>query len=216
MSTGRGAESIRSLLSAPYHALDLLTAALDVGISVKSSDDAGTTGSGGPRTIAQYNFGLQQTAFAQHPGAEEIRTYPCNGTTGTAFELKNESPNPIPGRDLAANPIGQPIIIAVRPGQLVEITSATMVKKSDLTAIALRPTMTCANDPNSHLDPSRAIILPDVPPEPNTEYTVSIAGTNTAIADFNNGHPVSSGTNPAITSNATGAFMKTFTFKMGS
>ncbi|SCX72639.1 CAP domain-containing protein [Variovorax sp. EL159] len=213
---GKGVESVRSLLSAPYHALDLLNAVLDVGLSIKSSDDVGTTANFGPRTISQYNLGLAQTAFSQKPSGLEVQTYPCEGTTGTAYQLKNEQPNPVPGRDLAVNPVGQPIIVAVRPGQLITIRSATMLKKSDGSPVMLRAPMLKANDPNFLVDPSRAIILPDQSLEPNTEYIVTLTGTNTTMADFNNGNPISTGTNPAITSNTVGSFSKTFTFKTGS
>lgn len=74
---------------------------------------------------------------------------------------------------------------------------------------------TKASDPNFWVDPSRAIIPPDQPLEPNAEYTVAVAGTNTTMTDFNSGNPISTGTNPAITSNAAGSFTKTFTFKTG-
>ncbi len=214
--TGKGVESVRSLLSAPYHALDLLAPQLDVGISIKSSDAVGTTATFGPRTISQYNLGLAQTAFSQKANGAEVLTYPCDGTTGTAYQLKNEQPNPVPGRDLSTNPIGQPIVVAVRVGQLITIRSATMLKKSDGSTVTLRAPMLKANDPNSLVDPSRAIILPDQPLEPNTEYLVNISGTNTTLKDFNNGDPISTGTNPAITTNTQGNFMKSFTFKTGN
>ncbi|TSD59048.1 CAP domain-containing protein [Variovorax sp. KBS0712] len=213
---GRGIAAVRSLLSAPYHALDLLSPQIDVGISIMSSDQVGAaTANFGPRAISQFNLAIAQGQFSQKPDGAAVQTYPCDGTTGTAYQLKNEQPNPVPGRDLSTNPVGQPIIVAVRVGQLITIQSATMLKKSDGASVTLRAPMLKANDPNFLVDPSRAIILPDQPLEPNTEYLVSVTGTNTTMADYNNGQPISTGKNPAITTNATGSFTKTFTFKTG-
>jgi uncharacterized protein YkwD len=213
---GRGIAAVRSLLSSPYHALDLLSPQIDVGLSIMSSDQVGTTATFGPRAITQVATGIALGQFSQKPDGAAVQSYPCDGTTGTAYQLKNEQPNPVPGRDLSINPVGQPIIVAVRVGQLITISSAAIVKKSDGSPVILRAPMLKVNDPNFLVDPSRAIILPDQPLEPNTEYTVTIEGTNTTMKDFNNGDPISTGTNPAITSNTTGSFMKTLTFKTGS
>jgi hypothetical protein len=213
--TGRGVLALRSLLSAPYHAVDLIAPQLDVGIRVLSSDATGTTGTFGPRAITQIATGIAQGAFSQKPNSASVQTYPCEGTTGTAYKLTNEAPNPIPGRDLAADPVGQPIIVAVRPGQMIGITSAAMVKRADGSAVALRPAIDYANDPNRMLTPMHAVIIPDAPLEPDTEYTVTIEGANTT-STFDGINFVSTGTNPAITANSMGAFSKTFTFKTGS
>lgn len=213
---GRGIVAVRSLLSAPYHALDLLSPQIDAGISIISSDQVGTTATFGPRAITQIATGIALGQFSQKPDGAAVQTYPCDGTTATAYQLKNEQPNPVPGRDLSTNPVGQPIVVAVRVGQLLTISSATMVKKSDESPVTLRAPMLKANDPNFLVDPSRAIILPDQPLEPSTEYTVTAAVTNTTMKDFNNGNPISTGTNPAIISNASGSLVKTFTFKTGS
>ena len=136
-------------------------------------------------------------------------------TVGTAHTLSNESPNPISGRNLAVNPIGQPIIVAVTPGQMIDVTNATLKIKSSGVAVALLPALTKASDANGMIDVSHLVLMPDLPLSPNTEYEVSITGTNTTTTfDGTNWH--STGTNPAITANATGAFTKTFSFTTGS
>lgn len=213
--TDRGLKAVRDLLSAPYHALSLLSPSLDIGVSVMSSDTAGSTGTHGPRAITQINLGLAQGSYAQKPSGAYVQNYPCQGTVGTKYQLTNETPNPIPGRDLAVNPVGQPVVVVVRPGQILNITSATMVKTSDSSAVALLPTITKANDANGMLNPGQAIVIPDLPLLPNTEYTVTLVGTN-QTATFPGGIATSTGTNPAITDNATGAFTKTFSFTTGS
>ncbi|CAN7774706.1 CAP domain-containing protein [Variovorax sp. LjRoot290] len=213
--TGRGLEALRGLLSAPYHSLSLLSPELDVGISIMSSDTTGTTGTHGPRSISQFNLALAAGSSSQKPNSAAVQTFPCQGTVGTAHTLRNESPNPIPGRDLNALPIGQPIMVAVRPGQGIAISSASLKVKSSGAVVALRPVMTKQNDPNGMLNPSQAVLMPDAPLAPNTEYEVSLVGNNTTLT-FDGTNWNSTGTNPAITSNSTGAFSKTFTFTTGS
>lgn len=213
---GRGIAAVRSLLSSPYHALDLLSPQIDVGISIMSSDQVGTTATFGPRAITQIATGIALGQFSQKPDGAAILTFPCEGTTGTAYELRNETPNPVPGRDLNANPVGQPVIVSVRVGQMLAINSATILKKSDGTVVTLRAPILKANDPNGIVDPGRAILLPDAPLSPNSEYIVTIVGTNTTMADYNNGNPISTGKNPAITTNAQGNFRTSFTFKTGN
>lgn len=213
--TGRGIASVRSLLSAPYHAVSLLMPELDIGISVMSSDTTGTTGTFGARAIAQFNIALAQGSYSQKPAGDTVQTYPCDGTVGTAHTLRNESPNPIPARDLAVNPIGQPVVVAVRPGQMIDVTTATMKVKGTGVAVTLLPALTKATDSNGMMDIGHLVLMPDLPLLPNTEYEVTLKGTNTTTTfDGTNWH--STGSNPAITDNATGAFTKTFSFTTGS
>lgn len=89
-----------------------------------------------------------------------------------------------------------------------------MKAKVSGTVVALRPVMTKSNDPNGMLNPSQAVLMPDAPLSPNTEYEVSIVGNNTTLT-FDGSNWVSTGTNPAITTNSTGAFTKTFSFTTG-
>ncbi|SFM91736.1 CAP domain-containing protein [Variovorax sp. OV329] len=211
--TERGEQGVRNLLSAPYHALGLVAGSLDVGISVMGSDEAGTTGTYGPRSIVQINSGYQQGFKAQLPDGGAVQTYPCEGTTGTAFELRGESPNPVPGRDLSTNPIGQPIVVQVREGQYLTITSASIKKKGDATEVTLLPVLNKGTDTSGSLDIHQAVIMPATSLLPNTDYIVTLEGTNqTAKAD--GAGP--SGINPAINNNGSGAFSKSFAFRTGS
>lgn len=212
--TGRGAASIRSLLSAPYHALSLLGPERDIGVSIMGSDTTGSTATHGPRAISQFNLGLSQGSESQKPSSAAVQTFPCQGTVGTAHMLRNESPNPIPDRDLNALPIGQPIMVAVRPGNGIEILAATLKVKAGGASVVLRSALTKTNDPNGMLNPSQAVLMPDVPLLPNTEYEVSISGRNTTLV-FDGANWNSTGTNPWIKDNTTGAFNKVFTFTTG-
>lgn len=211
--TGKGEKGVRHLMSAPYHAAGLLAGSLDVGISVMSTDDVGTTGTNGPRSIVQINSGYQQGFKAQLPAGRAVQTYPCEGTSGTAFELRGESPNPVPGRDLSTNPIGQPVIIQVREGQYLTISSASITKKDDGSTVAILPVLNKATDENESLQGHQAVLIPATSLLPNTEYFVTVEGANQTVKADGSGP---SGTNPAIKDNATGAFAKSFTFRTGS
>ncbi|MDM0053835.1 CAP domain-containing protein [Variovorax sp. J22R115] len=179
---GLGADSIQQLLSAPYHAASMLSGVREVGIKLLSSDTAGTTATFGPRAIAEYAIGVASDVKPQLPAKSDVLTYPCDGSTATAYQLVGESPNPIPGRDLGANPIGQPLYVMVREGHTVAITSAVLVKASDNSPVTLRPTMTAANDPQQHLEGNNiAILMPDAALLPNTSYSYTVSGTNDGV-----------------------------------
>jgi hypothetical protein len=65
------------------------------------------------------------------------------------------------------------------------------------------------------VDIGSAVLMPDGPLRPTTEYTATISGTNTTTTSLN-GMITSTGTNPAITANSSGAFTTTFTFQTGT
>ncbi|MDB5732181.1 MAG: Allergen V5/Tpx family protein [Variovorax sp.] len=198
---GRGQAAIRGLLSAPYHALSLLAFEHDIGMSILSSDAAGSTALYGPRAIAQFDIASALNATAQRPDSAFIQTYPCEGTTGTAYKLTNETPNPLPGRNLAVQPVGQPIMIAVRPGRTLTLSSATMAVKATGAPVALLPALTSGRDTTGLIDANQAAIIPADALAPETEYTVVINGTSS----------------PGSPAGGAGVdFTKTFSFRTGS
>jgi hypothetical protein len=132
-------------------------------------------------------LGFQTTSGPQLAGSSEIQTYPCNGTSGVNFQLRGESPNPVPGRNLSSQPIGTPVMFRVRDGQSIAITSVSMVKTTNNAAVALRPVITALNDPNningvSYFRMNEAYVAPDAPLERLTQYTVTFSGTNNGVA----------------------------------
>ncbi|MBS0339074.1 MAG: CAP domain-containing protein [Proteobacteria bacterium] len=212
-----GPQSVRGLLSAPYHSLAMLSGMRDVGISVMNSDATGTTATKGPRIIGQFDSGVLQGSSTQKPGSAAVLTYPCDGSTGVEYELRGESPNPVPGRDLNANPVGQGVMVMVREGQIVNVTSVAMVRASDGTPVTLRAVMTKDNDPNGKIGYNEAVILPDAPLLPGTQYTVTMSVTNQTATGTPSGTLTSTGTNPMIPGNGTGAVnLKPFTFTTGA
>lgn len=110
VKTGYGERSIRGLLSAPFHSRSLLGNFRDVGFAVRNNVDAGSANAA---VVSQINLAYSSTAGKQQPASEEVITYPCQGTTGVNYRLRNESPNPVPGRDLSTSPLGHPVVIRV-------------------------------------------------------------------------------------------------------
>lgn len=130
-----------------------------------------------PRLAVVYNSGT--LTDKQEPATGEVLTYPCAGTTDVNFQLRNETPNPVPGRDLLAQPLGHPITIRVRGGDFLAITSVTMVNSVTGASVALRPIINATNDPNGpgFFTLSDAYTIPDAPLAPNTSYRVTVDGT---------------------------------------
>lgn len=194
LKSGMGSALTRNLLSAPYHAQALLDGYRDVGISVMNDIEASSTAITGPYVSVQFNVAYKNSAGPQLMAGDAIATYPCEGVTGALYALRAELPNPIPGRDLATSPVGHPIYIKVRAGNTLVVQSAQMVQASTGAAVALRPIINQASDPNGQIvTPSEGFILPDTPLLPSTAYRVTLVGTNNGVT-----------------------FNKTFTFTTGS
>ena len=181
---GIGVLGIRGLLNAPYHLNGLMTGYRDVGIAVRSKED---TGKGQEGVFVQVNAAYAASAGPQLLGSSDVQTYPCEGTSGVNRQLTNETPNPVPGRDLRTAPLGSSVYIAVREGNRLAITSAAMTQAATGEAVALRTPVTSANDPygpclSGCFGPHQAYVVPDAPLLPDTAYTVMLSGTNDGTA----------------------------------
>ncbi len=192
---GLGEIAIRSLLNAPYHLNGLMTGYRDIGIAVRSSAD---TGRGANGAFVQINAAFKASVGLQLLGAADVKTYPCDGATGVSPLLSNESPNPVPGRDLGVNPLGSTVYIAVREGNRLTITTASMTDGVTGQNVILRVPVTSLNDPygpcaTGCFKANQAYIAADAPLQASTAYIVTITGTNNGTA-----------------------FSRTFTFTTGS
>jgi uncharacterized protein YkwD len=181
---GIGVLGIRGLLNAPYHLNGLMSGYRDVGIAVRSNED---TGKGQRGVFVQVNAAYTASAGPQLLGSSDVQTYPCEGTSGVNSQLSNETPNPVPGRDLRTNPLGSSVYIAVREGNRLRIASAAMTQVSTGQAVALRTPVTSANDPygpclTGCFGPHQGYVVPDAPLLPDTAYTVTLGGTNNGAA----------------------------------
>ena len=171
-----GERAVRGLLVAPYHLSGLMGGYRDVGMSVRSSTDTTPAGANA-RVILHINAAFKQDAGPQLIAAGSVATYPCAGSVGVNRQLKNETPNPVPGRDLALNPIGTPIYISTRIGDVLTIATASMKETVAGTPVVLRSTITSVNDPAGIYKSHQAYVAPDSPLKPLIEYTVTISGT---------------------------------------
>ncbi|CDS49364.1 Conserved domain protein [Polaromonas sp. CG9_12] len=182
--SGIGVLGIRGLLNAPYHLNGLMSGYRDVGVAVRSRED---TGKGQPGVFVQVNAAYTASAGPQRLGSSDALTYPCEGTANVNPQLSNETPNPVPGRDLRTAPLGSTVYIAVREGNRLAITRAAMTRAATGESVALRTPVTSANDPHGPcltgcFGPHQAYVVPDAPLLPDTAYTVMLGGTNNGTA----------------------------------
>lgn len=182
---GFGKQGITGLLNAPYHAAGLLSGFKDVGFSVLTSDDV--PGSATRKVTVQANLAYKKAEAPQLMAGNAVATYPCEGSNGVVRLLNNESPNPVPGRDLSTLPLGSSVYIAVREGNTLVITSSSMTNLSTGVPVTMRPILNSENDPNkvngkSYFASHQAVSTADAPLAANTRYQVVINGTNNGVA----------------------------------
>lgn len=176
---GLGTQQMRRLLSAPFHLRTLTTGYRDVGFSVRSNTDAGSINAA---VFEQVNLAYKQSTGQQLQSSSAILTYPCEGSTGLNYRLTSETPNPVPGRDLSANPLGHPVVIRVREGNALSISDATMRNLTTNTLVTLRSAATTkADDTSGRFLSNEAYVVPDGPLTQNTSYRVTITGTNSSV-----------------------------------
>lgn len=181
--TGLGAEGVRGLLSAPYHLRGLVSGYREIGLSVRSSSDLGVST---PSVYLQINAAYKAGAGPQPAAATSVNTYPCEGSTGIKRLLSNETPNPIPNRDLAVNPLGPVVYVGLREGNILVINSSTMIEVATGRPVALRPPVSAQNDPYSPclegcFKRHEAYIAADAPVPANSAFQMLITGSNDGV-----------------------------------
>ena len=181
--TGLGNSGIRSLLNAPYHLRGLVSGYRDIGLAVRSSTDVGSTKAS---VYLQIDAAYLASAGPQLFAATEVHTYPCEGTTGANFRLSNESPNPVPGRDLAVNPLGSTVLVTLKPGNRLIVTLSSFTQVSNGQVVPTRAPVGSNNDPyrgcfEGCFTANEAYIAADAPMLANTAYRVNLTGTNSGV-----------------------------------
>lgn len=177
VALGSGTTAIRTLMSGPYHLATLMGSYRDVGIGMQATNV-------NAMSVVVVDVGYQRIAAPQLLASSDVKTYPCDGASGVKPGLTaNESPSPTPGRDLGVNPVGAPIYVRVRDGNTLTITNAGMLKVASSASVPLRAATTSANDPNKgYLLANEGYVLPESPLDPNSQYQVTITGTNNGVA----------------------------------
>ena len=146
------------------------------------------------RVVAQYNLAFKSSDIRQNLLAGTFSTYPCNGSVGVASALNDESPNPVPGRNLRTSPLGTLSFYRAGADDVLEIVSVTYAKKADGQLAVLRSPLTSSNNPNpgNPFGQNEAAVIADGPMLPNTTYVrttvLKINGkTHTDIVEFTTG-----------------------------
>jgi uncharacterized protein YkwD len=182
--SAQGIVGVRRLLNAPYHLMGMIRGFKDVGIAVRDKSDLGLPSN---RHVVNIDYSLKSSAAMQAPAAGSLRTYPCAGSTLIDRSLSNETPSPVPGRNLGAFPLGSSVAIAIDVGHTLVISTASMVNAVTGAAVVVRAPTTSANDPNavagvSYLGSHEGFISADAPLDPKTDYKVTITGSDNGVA----------------------------------
>lgn len=184
LKTGYGEIGTRGLLNAPYHLAGLLTGYREVGISLRNATDLGAASA---RKILVFKLAYKDTDGLQVFSPSDVKTYPCDGSVGMSPNMSGEIPNPVPGRNLFTNPLGSTVYVALREGNMLTITSASMTNMATGAPVALRAPLTATNDPNAtpnltYFRSNQALISADAAMAPFTRYQVTVNGTNNGVA----------------------------------
>jgi len=162
-------------LAAPYHMAAVLGSRghSEIGIGIPVDVDVGQGFLSG---ILVVDLGTPLGGRQQSLASGDVRTYPCEGATGTSYKMTGEDPNPVPGRNLMAEPIGQPIFVMAARGHTLTILDVT-ISGPDGKPLVLLPTLNSLTDKSGRFTEAHyAAIMPDKPMLPLTSYTVLING----------------------------------------
>ena len=164
------------LLAGPYHMAGVLGSRghSEIGIGIPVDVDVGRGYLSG---YLVADLGTSLGSRQQSLASGDVRTHPCEGTTGTSYKMSSEEPNPVPTRNLTYYPIGQPIFVMAARGHTLTIEDVT-ISGPDGKPLALLPTLNNLSDKavGQFTEAHYAAIMPDKPMLPLTRYTVLING----------------------------------------
>lgn len=99
------------------------------------------------------------------------KTFPCQGTTGVAYQATGETPTP----PATSGAWGTPIAVAGGASDTILMQSATMTDpKGNIITLKV---LDSATDPNKLLPKFEGVAYPTTPLQQNTQYSVLINGT---------------------------------------
>lgn len=181
-------DAIRSLLGAPYHAINgAFTPTTDFGVGFHRNE---STVNGIQQVDAQvyFQFGYGTTALGQlPPDGTGVRTYPCQGTSNIEPAFYAEYTGGVsitPDRNTGLNPLGHPIIVIGEHGKTLELTSATITQLSSGANLPIYLLRTKANDPNAFLyrNDWSGYVFPDQPFVSGQQYRATVNGKSGGVA----------------------------------
>lgn len=172
-----GETHMRRLFASVYHMQGALAEMTDIGIGFAESADLGSPGSSSFFSVLSMTMANPDSGDVVTPNpGEDLRSFPCDGTTGVLPVFYPEAPNPITGRDLNTQVAGHPIYLQGPDGYRLNVTNATLTDSTG-TAVTLIE-INSSNDPNSRLSQNQVFFIPDAALDDNTEYTFSYTATN--------------------------------------
>ena len=156
---------LNSLLAAPYHAKALLDRRMiESGAGFTTYTPYGKDATRAQGNILVLNGGTDGK-LANNPKLREgVLTYPCNNQEGLAQALYDESPNPFGNtRDLAVNPIGQPIYVVDNDATNIKVTNVKFTDTDRNINVPVK-VLDTASDPHANtssaMQPNEAFIMP--------------------------------------------------------
>lgn len=172
-----GATSMRDLIETVYHARGAFWAGRSGGIgAVAGFGPAAQSGV----TQSQYRITseISSEANAQKLGTSTVASFPCNGTVGIngTFAPATESPNPFPSITDTAVKYGTPLYFKADEGSSLVITTGTVTKVSDGSALTLSQ-LNKANDPAAEITSNEVFLVPTSALAKASSYSVHVVGT---------------------------------------
>lgn len=159
--TQYGQQLVYGWLSGVYHIAIAAWPVTSVGIG-----EVETTYNGFPQVWSSLSIANLQPMTTSAP-----LTFPCQGTTGVAYQASGESPTP----PNTSGPWGTPVAVAGNPTDTIVLQTGTMTDTSG--HVITLQLLDSANDPNKLLPAFEGVAYPSTPLTANTAYTVSITGT---------------------------------------
>jgi hypothetical protein len=166
---------LRNLVSVPYHLADLLRERRSVGFGYNYFDIDGYQ----KQQVLVVTL-ASKTSEASVIPVGEVRIFPCNGVTNIPRQSRvDETPQPIPGRNLLGNPIGTPIYIATTSyaGVVLTLSSYSVAKASGGAPVQIAKVLDeFGADGSRPTLSSEKMILPQAPLDPDTVYRIVVHG----------------------------------------
>lgn len=160
-----GQRAIYGLMAGVYHIAIAASPTNTVGIGKVATASNGFPAEWYSMTLANY-----QQVTTNGP-----LTFPCQGTTGVEYSSGGEMPTP----PATSGNWGTPVAVAGNATDTIVMQTGSMTDSS-AHVIALQ-VLDSAKDPNKILPKWLGVAYPTTPLSPNSQYTVSLTGTDNGV-----------------------------------
>lgn len=157
-----------------YHQAVITLQANLIGVGTAQTSSNGLTGILGGVELATNGVAASPITSASNAPL----TFPCQGVTGLPFKSVSEEPTP---PNVSSDGWGTPVTVMGNVGDVVTLSSATMIAAGDATVIAMN-IVTSANDTTGLIAKAQAVAYPASPLQPNTSYSVNLTGTINGVS----------------------------------